>query len=44
MANMAGAKEYDNILDPFVGTGSLLLAPTYFGANCYGSDLDCRVI
>lgn len=44
MGNLAGIKEGDNVLDPFVGTGSLLLAPSYFGANCFGSDLDCRVI
>lgn len=32
------------VLDPFVGSGSLLIPPTHFGATCFGGDLDPRVI
>ncbi len=32
------------MLDPFVGTGSLLIPPSHFGALCFGHDLDSRVI
>ena len=30
--------------DPFTGTGSILLAATYFGAYTWGGDMDIRVI
>lgn len=32
------------MLDPFCGTGSLLIPPAYFGAFPVGSDIDARVI
>ena len=32
------------MLDPFVGTGSLLVACTAFGAQCHGWDIDWRVL
>lgn len=32
------------VLDPFVGTGSILVAASHFGALCYGSDIDMRVL
>ncbi len=44
MSNFAQVKKYQNIIDPFVGTGSLLIPPTVFGANCFGCDLDIRVL
>jgi len=44
MANQAMVKENDFVLDPFLGTGSLLIAPSHFGATCFGSEIDARVI
>ena len=44
MSNLAQIKQYQNIIDPFVGTGSLLIPPSVFGANCFGCDLDVRVL
>ena len=32
------------VLDPFVGTGSVLVAASHFGALCFGSDIDMRVL
>lgn len=32
------------VLDPFVGTGSILVAASHFGALCFGSDIDMRVL
>ncbi|XP_050297429.1 tRNA (guanine(10)-N2)-methyltransferase homolog [Anthonomus grandis grandis] len=40
MANQAKVKNGDIILDPFVGSGSLLVAAAEFGAYVYGSDID----
>ncbi len=37
-------KPFDTILDPFVGTGSLLLPPSHFNAIAFGCDIDMRVI
>jgi tRNA (guanine10-N2)-methyltransferase len=34
----------DFVLDPFVGTGSLLIPAAYYGAHTFGSDLDIRVL
>lgn len=31
-------------MDPFVGTGSIMTACSYFKAFCFGSDLDIRVL
>jgi tRNA (guanine10-N2)-methyltransferase len=36
--------EDDLVLDPFVGSASLLIPPTHFGAICFGQDLDSRVL
>nr|XP_022900197.1 tRNA (guanine(10)-N2)-methyltransferase homolog [Onthophagus taurus] len=40
MANQAKIQEGDIILDPFVGTGSLLVAAAQFGGYVYGADID----
>ncbi|GLG92298.1 tRNA (Guanine(10)-N2)-methyltransferase-like protein [Gryllus bimaculatus] len=40
MANQAKVKEGDLILDPFVGTGSLLVAAAQFGGYVLGTDID----
>lgn len=40
MANLALVKDGDIVLDPFVGSGSLLVASAYFGARVFGSDID----
>ena len=32
------------MLDPFAGTGGLLIPPSHFGAFVFGSDLDIRVL
>lgn len=44
MGNQGQVKSGDIVLDPFVGTGSLLIPPSHFGAVCFGHDLDARVI
>ena len=44
MANFAQIKEGQVVIDPFVGTGSLLIPPSYFKAQCFGCDLDVRVL
>lgn len=40
MANHAKVKEGDLILDPFVGSGSLLIAAAKFGGYVFGTDID----
>jgi len=44
MANLAGAKSGCMALDPFVGTASILVALSHFGAQCFGTDIDVRVL
>ena len=44
MANFAQIKEDQVVIDPFVGTGSLLIPPSYYKALCFGCDLDVRVL
>lgn len=44
MANLGKVDKNQNIYDPFVGTGSLLIPPSYFGCNVWGSDIDIRVL
>ena len=34
----------ERVYDPFVGTGSLLIPPSYFGCKTFGSDIDIRVL
>uniref|UniRef100_A0A1B6DG38 Uncharacterized protein n=1 Tax=Clastoptera arizonana TaxID=38151 RepID=A0A1B6DG38_9HEMI len=40
MANQAKIKSGDLVLDPFVGTGSLLIAAACFGGYVLGTDID----
>ncbi|XP_069700020.1 tRNA (guanine(10)-N2)-methyltransferase homolog [Periplaneta americana] len=40
MANQALVQNGDLVLDPFVGTGSLLVAASHFGGYVLGSDID----
>lgn len=40
MANQAKVKNGDIILDPFVGSGSLLVAAAHFGGYVVGTDID----
>ncbi|XP_056448390.1 tRNA (guanine(10)-N2)-methyltransferase homolog [Gadus chalcogrammus] len=44
MANHAGVKKNDLVFDPFVGTGSLLIACSHFGAYVCGTDIDYNTI
>ena len=44
MANQAMVAPGDLVYDPFVGSGSIALACSYFGATVLGSDLDQRVL
>ena len=44
MVNEALVTEKSIVLDPFVGTGSILVAAQHFGALCFGSDIDMRVL
>ena len=40
MANQAQVQNGDLVLDPFVGTGSLLIAASQFGGYTLGTDID----
>lgn len=40
MANQAKVKAGDLVLDPFVGSGSLLVAAAHFGGYVVGTDID----
>ncbi|CAI8036302.1 tRNA (guanine(10)-N2)-methyltransferase homolog [Geodia barretti] len=44
MANMAQVKEGSLVFDPFVGTGSLLVAGAHFGGFGMGADIDYPLI
>lgn len=44
MCNIAQVKKNDLVFDPFCGTGGILISASHFGAICFGSDLDLRVI
>uniref|UniRef100_A0AAR2IHD8 tRNA (guanine(10)-N(2))-methyltransferase TRMT11 n=1 Tax=Pygocentrus nattereri TaxID=42514 RepID=A0AAR2IHD8_PYGNA len=44
MANHAKVKAHDLVYDPFVGTGSLLVACSHFGAYVCGTDIDYNTI
>eukprot|EP00658_Telonema_sp_P-2_P070811 TRINITY_DN60205_c0_g1_i1.p1 TRINITY_DN60205_c0_g1~~TRINITY_DN60205_c0_g1_i1.p1 ORF type:complete len:545 (-),score=141.29 TRINITY_DN60205_c0_g1_i1:173-1807(-) len=43
MANMGKVGKGKLVWDPFVGTGSVLVAASHFGASCVGSDIDHKV-
>ena len=44
MANQAKVKRGSVVLDPFVGTGGILIPATYFGGVCFGCDIDARIL
>lgn len=44
MANMAQARRSSVAMDPFAGTGSILVALAHFGAHTIGMDYDIRAI
>lgn len=44
MSNLSGIQRNNFVLDPFVGTGSILIAATHFGSLCFGTDIDSRVL
>ena len=44
MVNQGKVAKNSLVLDPFVGTGSILIAASHFGALCFGGDLDMRVL
>ncbi|XP_056159468.1 uncharacterized protein LOC115691419 isoform X2 [Syzygium oleosum] len=44
MANQAMVKSEKLVYDPFVGTGSILIAAAHFGAMTLGADIDIRVV
>lgn len=44
MANQAQVKPGKLVFDPFVGTGSILIAAAHFGAMTMGADIDIRVV
>ncbi|EEY65292.1 tRNA guanosine-2'-O-methyltransferase, putative [Phytophthora infestans T30-4] len=44
MCNMALVQHGDLVIDPFVGTGSVLIPCGTHGAMCYGTDIDIRVL
>ncbi|PON56556.1 tRNA guanosine-2'-O-methyltransferase, TRM [Trema orientale] len=44
MANQALASPGKLVYDPFVGTGSILVAAAHFGAMTMGADIDIRVV
>jgi tRNA (guanine10-N2)-methyltransferase len=41
---MAHAKSGSLVMDPFLGTGGLLIAASHFGALTLGSDIDPRIL
>lgn len=43
-ANQALLRRASLVLDPCVGTGSLLVSAAHFGAYCFGCDIDPRVL
>ncbi|XP_018612480.1 tRNA (guanine(10)-N(2))-methyltransferase TRMT11 [Scleropages formosus] len=44
MANHARVKAHDLVCDPFVGSGSLLVACSHFGAYVCGTDIDYNIV
>ncbi|KAK3012188.1 hypothetical protein RJ639_010883 [Escallonia herrerae] len=44
MANQAQAMPGKLVYDPFVGTGSILVAAAHFGAMTMGADIDIRIV
>lgn len=44
MSNLGHVKKGSLVFDPFVGTGSILVAMAHLGAICMGGDIDARVL
>lgn len=44
MANIAHVREGTYVMDPFVGTGGILVASAHFGAVTLGMDIDMRIL
>ncbi|SBT79994.1 tRNA guanosine-2'-O-methyltransferase, putative [Plasmodium malariae] len=44
MCNIAKIKKGDIVLDPFVGSGGLLVTSSTFNAICIGNDIDIRLL
>lgn len=44
MANQAKATHGKLVYDPFVGTGSILIAAAHYGAMTMGADIDIRIV
>ncbi|KAL8454519.1 hypothetical protein Emed_000240 [Eimeria media] len=44
MCNQGLVEANHVVLDPFVGTGGLLIAAAHYGACCFGADIDIRVL
>ncbi len=44
MCNQAKVQQGSFVLDPFVGTGGLIIPPSSKGAYVFGCDLDMRVL
>ncbi|CAE7241645.1 TRM11 [Symbiodinium sp. KB8] len=44
MANCAGVRPQQLGMDPFCGTGGLLIAMAHFGAKLFGGEIDIRVV
>ncbi|XP_062520857.1 tRNA (guanine(10)-N2)-methyltransferase homolog isoform X2 [Corticium candelabrum] len=44
MANQAKVQKHQLVCDPFVGTGSILIACAHFGAHVVGTDIDSRIL
>lgn len=42
--NQGLVKNGSLVLDPFVGTGSLIVSAAYFGAKTFGCDIDAKVL
>jgi len=44
MCNLAGVSPHHMVLDPFVGTASILIAAAHLKAHTVGTDIDIRVL
>ncbi|GIL78953.1 hypothetical protein Vretimale_203 [Volvox reticuliferus] len=44
MCNHAGVRRGSLVLDPYAGTGSILVAAAHYGAKVMGADIDIKVI
>ncbi|GLI63539.1 hypothetical protein VaNZ11_006528 [Volvox africanus] len=44
MCNHAGVRRGSLVLDPYAGTGSILVAAAHYGARVMGADIDIKII